>query len=106
MLSRSLQLEGFTYGKDEKTGAGIIVPKDGAVKEFLKTLASINPDPKVQADIMVKAWEDGSGALQKSLNALRVEAVGNFIAAERGTVVHQRDWPGNAHRRDGRRWFS
>ena len=82
MLSRSLQLEGFTYGKDEKTGADIIVPKDGAVKEFLKTLASINPDPKVQADIMVKAWEDGSGALQKSLNALRVEAVGNFIAAE------------------------
>lgn len=81
MLKRSLTLCGFSYQQDE-AGQLLMVPKDKAVREFLTQLASIDPDPKKQADMMIAAWEDGTGELQKSLNAVRVETVGNFIAAE------------------------
>jgi hypothetical protein len=82
MLKRSLTLCGYTYAKDEATGQEVVVPKDKAVRDFLTTLASINPDPRAQADMIIAAWDDTTGLLQKALNSVRTEAVGNFIAAE------------------------
>lgn len=81
MLARQMTLCGFTLEKDE---AGNLVqrPKDAAVRGFLKTLASIDAKPEEQAKMIIEAWDDKTGQLQQALNSVRVEAVGNFIAAE------------------------
>ena len=81
MLKRSLALCGTSYTTDEQ-GKTLQIGKDAAVRNFLTTLAKDDTDPKVIAAKMVAAWDDKSGELQKALNATRVEAVGNFIAAE------------------------
>lgn len=77
MLKRSLTLCGTAIDKEGK-----IVPKDAAVRDFLTTLAAATPDPKEQAQMIIDAWGDKTGNLQTALSALRVEQVGNFIAAE------------------------
>lgn len=80
MLRRSLALNGYTYkevdGKMQQVGS------DESVRDFLKTLAADTTSPREVADKMIAAWNDKTGELQKSLNAARVEAVGNFIASE------------------------
>lgn len=77
MIKRSVTLHGFTYDTE-----GNLLDADKANKEFLRTLASLEPDPKEQAKMLVEAWEDKSGTLMRALNAVRVEQVGNYIVSE------------------------
>lgn len=81
MLNRALQIHGHTYRKDAN-GQLVACPADQAVREFITQLASITPDPKEQMKVLIEAWDDKSGEKMKQLCALRVEQVGNFIAAE------------------------
>ena len=81
MLNRALQIHGDTWRKDA-TGKEVSCPADKAVREFLTQLASIETDPAEQVKILTEAWEDKTGKNMQALNALRVEQVGNFIAAE------------------------
>lgn len=83
MLNRALEIHGHTWKKDESgRTTNIAIPSDGAVREFITQLASITPDPAEQMKVLTEAWEDKSGQKMQALNALRVEQVGNFIAAE------------------------
>lgn len=81
MLKRSLTLCGYTLEADAQ-GKLVHVPKDEAVKNFLKTLASESIDMKDLRDKIVAAWDDPKGEIAKSLNAARVTTVSNYIAAE------------------------
>lgn len=84
MLKRCLALHGTTFKEVEKDGqkATVVVPRDEAVREFMKNLASQEPDPKAMADKIIAAWGDQTGELQKELSAARIEQIGNFIASE------------------------
>lgn len=77
MLKRSLTLCGTTIDS-----TGNFVPTEKAVKHFITQLCTLDSNPKEVSAAMVAAWEDGTGNLQKALNAVRVEMVGNFIATE------------------------
>ena len=77
MASRSLALHGFQFDEE-----GRQIASDKAVKEFLTSLAGIEREPQKIAQVLIDAWEDKTGNLQRALNAERVIAVGNFIAAE------------------------
>lgn len=81
MLNRALQIHGHAWRKDAN-GQMTAVPADTAVREFITQLASLVPDPAEQVRVLTEAWEDKSGNKMRSLNALRAEQVGNFIAAD------------------------
>lgn len=83
MLRRSVALQGQGLRVDPATGA---ITKDSIMavtKEFITQLCSVTPDPLKQAEILAAAYRGGkdSEAMQ-SLNRLRIEQVGNFIAVE------------------------
>lgn len=83
MLKRAIALHGVTPELDENgQPTGAIEPAEKVNKEFLKMLATAEVDPKKQAELIIAAWDDKTGAAQRSLNAIRVETTGNFIAAE------------------------
>lgn len=81
MLNRAIHIHGHTWRKDAN-GQDVAVPADQAVREFITQLASQIPDPAEQVKVLTEAWDDKTGTKMRSLNALRVEQVGNFIAAE------------------------
>jgi len=80
MLKRCLTLHGTTF--QEVDGKKVAIGTDEAVREFMKLMASDSTSPREVADKIIAAWDDKTGALQTSLNAARVTAVGNFIATE------------------------
>lgn len=83
MLNRAVALHGHTLRQNPATGAWDNCPSDKAVAEYLTTLASIEPDEKKLAEVIVGAWKAGPNSPEMTaLNALRVEQVGNYIAAE------------------------
>jgi hypothetical protein len=67
-------------------GKDIVVTTDlaAATKKFLTTLASDTDkaDPKEIAAKIVAAWDDKTGKLQRELDAIRLEQIGNFIVSE------------------------
>jgi hypothetical protein len=77
MLKRSLALHGTTLDAD-----GNPTSIDKVNKEFLRQLASLTPDPEEQKKIIIEAWEDKTGTKMRALNAIRLEQVGNYIAAQ------------------------
>ncbi len=84
MLKRSLALCGTTHTEAVVNGEKkmVEVATDKAVKDFMTTLAASTATDKELCDKLIAAWEDGTGNLQKSLNAARVEMIGNFIVSE------------------------
>jgi len=85
MLKRCLTLHGTTTKEVEVEGKKetVIVPKDEAVRQFIKDLCSDSAaDSKEMIAKIQAAWDDKTRALQKELSAQRVEAIGNFIASE------------------------
>ncbi len=80
MLQRCMSLNGTCF--KDVDGKTEIVGRDEAVKDFLKLLAADKTSPREIAEKIKAAWDDNTGELQKALNAVRVEHVGNFIAAE------------------------
>jgi hypothetical protein len=77
MIERGVALHGTTHDEN-----GVLVNSEKANKDFLRQLASLAPDPKEQAKIIIAAWDDKTGNLQRQLSSIRVEQVGNFIFAE------------------------
>ena len=88
MLKRAITLCGETVKEGvDANGAKTLVKvnADSAVKEFMTTLASTCDKAgasKEMAERIIAAWEDKTGQLERSLNAARIEQIGNFIVSE------------------------
>jgi hypothetical protein len=88
MLKRSISLcslcsESNPNGTDNGRTPDVVT--DAATKHFITTLASEIDKPdkaKAMAEMIVAAWDDKTGKLQRSLNAVRMEQIGNFIVSE------------------------
>lgn len=75
MARKAISLQGFKLDQDGKP-----VDLESATREFIKTLASLTPDPKEQAKLLIESWSNKDQ--MKQLSAMRLEQVGNYIASE------------------------
>ncbi len=79
LIAQAVELQGYTLDAQ-----GNKVPAQKARTEFLKALASAEPNEKEQAAFILKAYgRDGKGNTDEmlALNALRIEQVQNYVSA-------------------------